>query len=379
MKTEKRPSLLIVSFSDIANDARVKKQIALFADQFRVTTCGRGSAIREDVEHIQLSAGSSRAREILQAGLLRVGFWRGAFALEPEVRVARKLLKGRHFDVAISNDLESVPVAAERVGYDRTVADLHEYWPGLHDQLSKWVTLRQPYFRWMIRKFVARTGAAITVSAAIAERYREEFGISCQVVHNATPKHNLQPGAVGEIIRVVHSGGAQPNRKPEVMMRAVARSSASVTMDMYLTGQDTAYGKSLRELAAELGERIRILPPKPYDELVETLNSYDVGVHILPPTNTNNSLALPNKLFDYVQARLALVVGPTEDMARRVKGFNLGAVADGFTEDDVVRVLDSLSPEKVREWKRASHVAAAVLNSESELPVLAAAVESVLE
>lgn len=376
--TTSKPSLLIVSFSDITNDARVKKQINLFAERFNVTTCGRGPAIREDVEHITIDAGDSKAAAIAQAIMLRARWWQAAFACEPEVRLARKLLRGRSFDVAIANDIESIVVAAESAGYARTLSDLHEYWPGLHDQNPAWVRLRQPYYRWMIRRFATRAGAATTVSQTIAQRYADEFGLACSVVHNATPKHVLEPQPVSHPIRIVHSGGAQPNRRPEIMMRAVARSSAPLTMDMYLTGQTTEYAQSLHVMAADLGGKIKILPPKPYDELIETLNDYDIGIHILPPTNTNNSLALPNKLFDYVQARLGLVVGPTPDMQRRVEEYGVGIVADSFDEDAVVRALDSLTPETVAAWKAHAHLAAEELNSEHEMPVLHAAVEKLL-
>lgn len=373
-----KPSLLIVSFSDIANDARVKKQINLFAERFNVTTCGRGPAIREDVEHIRLDAVETKAKAIAQAILLRAHLWSAAFACEVEVRLARKLLKGRKFDVAIANDIESVVVAAECAGYEHTLSDLHEYWPGLHDQNPAWVKLRRPYYQWMIRRFAAQAGAAMTVSQTIAQRYEDEFGVTCSVVHNATPKHELEPQPISDPIRVVHSGGAQPNRHPEVMMRAVARSTAPITMDMYLTGQGTEYAQSLHALADELGDRVRILPPKPYDELIAALNQYDVGIHILPATNTNNTLALPNKLFDYVQARLALIVGPTPDMQMRVEEHGVGVVAESFDEDAVVRALDSLTPEAVRGWKRNAHQAAEVMNSEYEMPVLERAVAQLL-
>lgn len=371
-----RPSLLIVSFSDIENDARVKKQITLFAEHYRVVTCGRGPAIRPDVEHLQIDAPESKPVRILQAVALRLGLHRLAFAFEPEVRAARKALRGRRFDVAIANDIESISVAAEFSGYAGTHADLHEYWPGLHDQIPAWVKIRQPYYRWMIREHAARAGSATTVSQAIAERYEREFGFRPGVVHNATPYHALKAVPVGSPLRIVHSGGAQPNRQPEVMMRAVALSSAPVQMDMYLTGQHTAYGASLLALADELGDRVRILPPKPYDELIETLNQYDIGIHILPPTNTNNVLALPNKLFDYVQARLGVIVGPTPDMQQRVEEFGLGTVTSGFAVEDVVEELDRLTAEQTTAWKQHSEAAAEVLNVEHELPVWKDAIDA---
>lgn len=367
--TEQLPALLIVSFSDIANDARVRKQINLFADSYRVTTCGRGDAIRDDVEHIRVDLAESKVASFAQAILLRLRLYRLAFAFEPEVRAARKALGRRRFDAAIANDAESIVIAAEHAGYAHTHADLHEYWPGLHDQIANWVRLRQPYYRWMMRRFAAKAGSATTVSQAIADRYLQEFGIHCGVVHNATPKHELEPSGVERPIRIVHSGSTQPNRKPEVMMHAVAQTTTDVRLDMYLTGAHTEYWNELSSLAAKLGNRIRVLPPKPYSELIATLNAYDVGIHILPATNTNNRLALPNKLFDYVQARLGLIVGPTQDMKSRVEEFGIGVVTSGFETQDVVEVLNSLTAEQIREWKQHSAKAAQVLNVEHELPV----------
>ena len=372
--TDSRARLLIISFSDISNDARVRKQINLFAENYRVTTCGRGDAIREDVEHIRVDLVESKAVSVAQAILLRLRMYKLAFALEPEVRAARKALRGRRFDVAIANDAESIVLAGEFAGYPHAHADLHEYWPGLHDQIENWVRLRQPYYRWMMRSFAAKAGSATTVSGAIADRYRQEFGIECGVVHNATPKHELAPSQIEWPLRIVHSGSTQPNRKPEVMMHAVAQTKSDVRFDMYLTGAHTEYWEELSALAGQLGDRIRVLPPKPYSELVATLNDYDIGIHILPATNTNNRLALPNKLFDYVQARLGVIVGPTPDMRSRVEEFGLGAVTSGFDVQDVVDVLDELTIEDVRSWKLHAADAAQVLNVEHELPVWEASI-----
>ena len=51
--------------------------------------------------------------------------------------------------------------------------------------------------------------------------------------------------------------------------------------------------------------------------VARTLNAHDVGVYVLPPVSFNHLWALPNKVFDFVQGRLALVVGPSPEMAAR--------------------------------------------------------------
>ncbi len=92
--------------------------------------------------------------------------------------------------------------------------------------------------------------------------------------------------------------------------------------------------------------------PVPSAELIETLNDYDVGIHVLPPTNTNNELALPNKFFDYVQARLALVIGPTPSMVEILREHDLGIVTADFEPASLTAALDALTPSRSRASRR---------------------------
>ncbi|MFV0433679.1 MAG: glycosyltransferase [Leucobacter sp.] len=361
-----RPALLIISFSDIANDARVKKQVLRFADQFRVTTCGFGDPVREDIEHVGLSSDESIRDARIEAALLHSRAYRAAYWRQPYVRRARAALRGRGFDAVIANDLETVGLAVRDFGGERVHADLHEFFPGLHDQSPAWVKLRRPFLEWQIREFATRTASVTTVSDTIADRYLSEYGVRCEVVRNASPAQPLRATPVASPIRLVHSGGAQPNRRIEVMMRAAAASTADVTLDLYLTHEKSPYGEQLRALADELGERVTIHPPVAQAELVRTLNGYDVGIHVLPPTNTNNALALPNKFFDFVQARLGMVIGPTADMARLLEQYELGAVADDFDVAAVARVLDGLTVARVAEWKEHAEAAADELSAERQ-------------
>ena len=48
--------MLILSFSPLAGDARVLKQIRHFAPLFDVTTCGYGPSPHPDVEHLEIPA-----------------------------------------------------------------------------------------------------------------------------------------------------------------------------------------------------------------------------------------------------------------------------------------------------------------------------------
>ncbi|PIO51533.1 glycosyltransferase [Leucobacter sp. OAMLP11] len=362
-----KPKLLILSFTEIVHDARVKKQALLFAEDFEVVTCGYGEAVRPDIEHVRLDPSVPSVAKYLEAVLVRSRLYGAAFATDFRSRRAAELLRGRRFDAVIANELETLPVAYRLVAPERVLLDLHEFYPGLHDDIPVWVQVRKPYQEWLLRRRGTRAGAATTVSDTIAERYRSEFGIPCGVVRNAAPyREDLAPGAVGDTIRLVHAGVTAANRRPEVMMRAAARSRTDLTLDLYMTQQDTPFGRELQALAAELGPRITLHPPVPHAELVETLNRYDAGLHVLPPTNTNIELALPNKFFDSVQARLGMVIGPTVDMAKLLREYDLGAVAEGFDEDAVVAALDALDPAIVAVWKANADVHARELSAQEQ-------------
>lgn len=373
-----KPRLLLISYSDIAKDARLLKQIDLFAEDYDVTVLGQGQRFETPAELVLFDNADTRWSDRLRAALLHLGQYRLAHHFEANNVQARKLLRGREFDAVIANDIEPVGLALEAFGPDRVHADLHEYYPGLQDEDPAWVKLRQPYYRWMVSHHPARAASATTVSTTIAQRYRDEFGFECGVVENARPDAHLAPTPVHDPIRLVHAGASLPNRSIEQMMRAAAHASVNVTIDLFLTGSGTQYYRRLCRLAEELGPRVTIREPVSPDSLVSTLNQFDVGVHILPPRPTNNYLALPNKFFDFVQARLGIIVGPTPEMEARVRRYDIGEVTTDFSEDALVAAIDHLDADQVRSWKFNANRAAMELDVSKLLTNWAAAVGRIM-
>lgn len=365
---EKKSRLLILSFSKLKSDARILKQIELFKDKYEITTCGFGVSPTSYVNHVEVINQIRRPEALTQALFLRVNLYRSAYWCSPYTREAAKKLHGKKFDAVLANDLDTVGVALRLVEPENIHVDLHEFWAGIHDDVPAWTRLRKPFHEWMLSRWVSPVHSVTTVNAAIAERYLNDYGIECSVVTNASPYQALEATRIDDPIRLVHSGGAQPSRKIEIMMSAVAHTKLNAKLDLYLVGTGTAYYQRLVDLADSLGDRVRILPPLPYSKLIPTLNEYDIGVQVLAPTSTNNSLALPNKFFDYIQARLALVIGPTKPMERILHDFNLGVVTDDFSEEALSRTLESLTADQIWQWKQHANSAAHELGTSRQLP-----------
>jgi len=371
-----RPSLLILSFSPIADDARVLKQVRLFAGRYDVTTCGYGPAPEGVVEHHEvpadLPAWRKDPRWLLARQYSRV-YWGNA-----AVAYARSVLPVGEFDAVLADDVDTVPLALSLHPRRGVHADLHEYAPGQNSELPRWRWFVAPYIRWICRRFVSRATSVTTVGQGIAERYTREFGFPVGVVTNAAPYADLAPGGVGSPIRLVHSGNAQRNRHLEVMIDGVEQSTTPVTLDLLLMPNDEVYRDELRARCAG-STRVRVLDPVPYRDLVRTLNGYDVGVFVLPPVNVNYEWTLPNKFFDYVQARLGVIVGPSPEMAREVEGRGLGAVTADFTAAGFAAVLGTLEARVVESWRQASHQHARELSAEVQSTAWVDAVDRLLD
>lgn len=368
-----KPRLLILSFSAIAADARVLKQVQLFADEYEVTTCGYGDRPDERVAHIEIPIDltiDDRDRNDLLLRRYDHMYWN-----LPGISFVKTTLEAQpRFDVILANDIDTVGVALSLSPRGGVHADIHEYAPRQNDELPVWRAFVSPYVRWMCRRFLARAHSMTTVGAGVAAEYKRVFRLDAGVVTNAAPYAQLAPTPTGSPIRLVHSGAALRNRRLEVIVEAVATAESDVTLDLFLMGNDPAYIAELTELASGAAGRVVIREPVPYSRLIAMLNDYDLGIHVIPPTNFNNRWSLPNKFFDYVQARLGLVIGPSAEMRDVLLAHDLGIVADGFGVADVRRSIEQLSTEDVTRWKANAGAAARELSAESQLAGWASAI-----
>jgi hypothetical protein len=113
-------------------------------------------------------------------------------------------------------------------------------------------------------------------------------------------------------------------------------------------------------------------------ELPRFLNRYDAGIYLLPPNNFNNRYSLPNKFFEFVQARLAIVVGPSPEMAAQVRRHSMGVVAEDFRPESFARAITRLDRAGIARYKAQAHLAARELCFERSAETLSAVIDRML-
>jgi len=369
--------ILIISFSDLANDPRVNRQIQLLSSRYRVLAAGLAPPQVDGVDYLPLTGHTRRPLlgKVISALNLKLRRYENYYWADDRVRTCLATLANAHAELIIANDLFTLPVALRLSRGAKVLFDAHEYSPREYEDSLKWRFFLQKYNDHMCRSYLPKVDAMSTVCQSIADEYRANYGVAPFVITNAPPYHDLAPRTSDpRRVRIVHHGAAISSRKIELMIEAMDFLDERFELDLMLIPNDSGYFRRLEQAAARR-PRVRIVPPVPMTQLPLRLNQYDIGLFLLPPTNFNYQHALPNKFFEFIQGRLAVAIGPSPEMARLVRQYDCGIVAEDFTPRTLARRLNELDSGRIDHFKQRSHLAARELCFEKNAQVLLSTID----
>ena len=363
--------VLVIAFSVIKNDPRVFRQVQVLRDHYQVTVIGLGSCPMRGIDWIAINTPARTLLDRLKYGaLLGLRQFDSAYWSRAVHLVALSLLVGQKFDLILANDLDALPLAL-RIAVDSPVLlDAHEYAPLEYEDIFLWRLIVQPYREYLCRTYLRRTEGMLTVCDGLADEYARVYGVKPKLLMNAPPYQHLKPSPVeGGIVRMIHHGAAIPSRHLEQMIEMMQFLDHRFRLDFMLLSANQGYLNHLKKLASG-DSRISFVDPVAMLDIPKVSNQYDVGIFLLPPVNFNYKHALPNKLFEFVQARLGIAIGPSPEMARLVERYKLGVVANDFTPQALAKRLNALTTADIVKFKEAANVAALELCFEKNAQVL---------
>lgn len=371
-------TVVVISFSNLESDPRVNRQIRWLKESYRVVTLGLAAPGVEGVDHL---AGEMRSKNKLGklGTLLKLvtrsyerHYWN-----RHHIQHALELLAPVQADVIIANDIDSLPLALKAAKGAKVFFDAHEYSPREFEEQWKWRLLYQGFYEYLCRTYLPKADSMVTVCQGIAEAYKSHFNVEPGVITNAPSHAPLEPRPVGSKIRMIHHGAALPNRKIENMVRMMDQLDDRFELDLMLTSpHGPSYLEYLKGMATN--PRIRFLDPVPMPRIVETISAYDMGLYLLEPSSFNNAMALPNKLFEFIQARLAIAIGPSPEMARIVREHECGVVAPDFQASSLAASLNALTAADIERFKANTHRIAPLYSAEQNREQFIGGVESLL-
>ncbi len=365
MQKTSNEKILIISFTNQATDSRVNRQIRFLKDKYKVSTVGLKSAEVDNVIFYPLVRKKDLIfSKIKKAILCKIKRFEKVYWDTYEFYTLVNELWNKKFDIIIANDIESLPFALKIANGAKILLDAHEYTPQEFEDRFLWRFILKDYKVYLCKKYIKHCDKMTTVSDGIANEYYKNFNIKSEIITNACDYVDIEPSPVDDQqITLIHHGAAIPSRNLEFMIEMMDYLDNRFTLYLMLVNTDSNYLKRLKR-HAEGKSDIRFLEPVILKEIVKTINQYDVGIFVLPPTNLNNKYALPNKFFDFIQAKLAVVVGPSIEMAGIVEQYDMGIVAENFTPENVAEKLNKLTKDKIEYYKCQSNNAAYELSSE---------------
>lgn len=370
-------SILIISFSDLLHDARVSRQIDFLKTRYKLTVAAFNFSQDQNIDFIKLNRPKLRLLNkiflsfflFFRIHSLSIKFLYGHSYL-------RKELKDKNIDLIICNDIESLPLAFKLGLNSKVLLDAHEYSPRQFEDKLSWRVFFQPLNIYICKKFIPLTDAMTTMGKGIAQEYKKNFRCDPIIINNATWYYDLKPTIPeNNKIRLIHHGGATVSRQLELMIEMMKYLDDRFTLDLMLIIPEMASPKTknyinyLKELAKN-DARITFQPHVRSNEVVSFINRYDMGIILVPSVNFNYANGLPNKLFEFIQARLSVSVGPIPEIAEVVKNYEIGLVNEDFTPKKLADKLSQVSKDQLVAFKNNAAKAALNLNAEKNSKIL---------
>jgi glycosyltransferase involved in cell wall biosynthesis len=237
-----------------------------------------------------------------------------------------------------TDTLEPIGAAARRLRIP-FVYDAHELWLGQppRGRGRLYSTAFRAYYRPVEAFLVPRAAAVLTVSGPIAQHLARRYRLS--QVHLVPNYPELQPLGRREL-RSLPNGGSIPEHAPVLLHlgtihaeRGIAQLVAALAelpgVHLALLGRDRD-ASWVEALAAERGvaDRVHLLDRVPPDQVVDFAASATIGLVSVIPDSLNSRYSLPNKLFQYLAARLPVVATRLSQMQEVVEANGLGVNVD---------------------------------------------------
>jgi len=340
---------IIVSVSnDLDTDQRVKKVCqTLFDLSFEVILIGR------------LLPNSLPLIRPYKTVRLQLFFNKGfLFYAELNIRLFFILLFGKP-DILLSNDLDTLlpNFLIHKILKIKLVYDSHELFTEIPELKNRpgikkiWTSIE--------KSILPKVKNMYTVNGQIAAYYHSKYKIPVQVIRNLPYKQ--EKGIPAKTFKdrikqnrkmiVLQGTGLNMDRGAEesVLMMQFLQNTV-----LYVIGGGDVFEK-LGTLIQDhhLEDKVFLLKKMPYENLMAYTSLADLGLSLDKNTNLNYELSLPNKLFDYVQCRVPVLVSDRKLVAAFVKKNNIGFVTKTFDPMLLAQTVSSIfADEKTHQiWK----------------------------
>lgn len=277
-----------------------------------------------------------------------------------------------NFDILLSNDLDTLPAnfLISKFLKKPLVYDSHEYFTEVPELIHR--PQVQRIWKWLEQKMVPHIKNAYTVCNSIANIYFEKYGTPFQVVRNVPLAVNFEKNAKKHSKEkiILYQGSLNIGRG---LGHAILSMKYIENAKLIIAGDGDIKPQLEKQVKDEkLQNKVKFTGRLTLEALAKLTTQADLGLSIEEDLGLNYHYALPNKLFDFIQAHVPVLVTNLPEMAAIVNQYKIGEITNSLKPDKLAeKITEALNNQEKRKiWKLNLETAAKELTWENEEKVL---------
>jgi glycosyltransferase involved in cell wall biosynthesis len=277
------------------------------------------------------------------------------------------------FDFLLSNDLDTLPAnfITSKIKNKPLVYDSHEYFTEVPELIGR--PRVKKVWEWLEKKMVPNMKHAFTVCNSIARIYEEKYRTPFRVVRNlpVAGSFTQQTEKVAKRQKIIlYQGAVNIGRGLE---QAILAMHFIENVKLIIAGGGDILTQLQNLVIKEnLQNKVEFTGRLPLEELAKLTPQADLGLSIEEDLGLNYRFALPNKLFDYIQAQVPVVITNLPEMVAIVNHYQIGEITESLEPRHLAeKITDALNNQEKRKiWHINLQLAAKELTWENEEKVI---------
>lgn len=274
-----------------------------------------------------------------------------------------------------ANDLDSLPAnyLISKLKGIPLVFDSHEYFTEVPELVNRNFVKKI----WLLieKSIVPNLKHCITVCNSIAYEFEKKYGTKFVVVRNLPlRKSNSDSSSTFkkqiEAKTIIYQGALNIGRGIEVVIQAmlyIENTNLIIAGDGDIKNELIQLSKKLN-----LSNRVTFLGKISLNELHNYTKTADLGFSLEENMGLNYYYALPNKLFDYIQAEIPVLTSNFPEMEAIVTKYSIGRTTGERNPEKIATLISEMLADsrQINIWKQNLKIAAEELVWENEKKIL---------
>ncbi len=325
MKTK----VIIAVTNDLVADNRVHKvATTLHNNGFDVLLVGRRLK------------NSLPVKRLYQTKRFRLIFTKSAlFYAEFNIRLLFFLLFTKS-DIFLSNDLDTLLAVyvAAKLKKKPVVFDSHEIFPEVPELVARPKIKR--FWEKLEAFLLPKIRYLYTVCQSIADFYEKKYGTKFKVVRNVPFYYESENIQRKNPPVIIYQGAANIGRGLDLAIKAMQYIDNAKLL--IVGGGDVL--NELKDLTKKLNlsEKVEFTGKLPFDQVKKYTQTATLGLSIEENLGLNYYFALPNKIFDYIQAEVPVLCSDFPEMQNIIKKYQIGYLLKSRKAEEFAQQINEI-------------------------------------